>query len=136
MSEQAGVVVADASVIMAVLLNEPSKPQVIRATVNRELLSPPTLPWEIANALSAILKRRQLKPEAAEAAIAMFRQITVRLMPVALEKVLSLSASLDIYAYDACMIACALEAQAPLVTLDRGLKHAANRAGVVIVEVI
>ena len=47
----------------------------------------------------------------------------------------SLSASLNVYAYDACMIACALKVGVPLLTLDGGLRNAAARASVALVEV-
>ena len=50
----------DASVIMAVILNEPSKPQILEATKGAELLSAASLPWEIGNALSALFRRRRI----------------------------------------------------------------------------
>jgi predicted nucleic acid-binding protein len=47
--------VVDTSVIIAVIVNEPSKPALIRATQGVDLLAPSSVHWEIANAFSAML---------------------------------------------------------------------------------
>lgn len=43
---------------------------------------------------------------------------------------------LSIYAYDAYMISCARIHSAPLITIDNGLKSAAEAAGVTTLEVL
>ena len=48
---------------------------------------------------------------------------------------MALAARLDIYAYDAYFIACALKLDVPLLTLDGGLSRSANLAGVHVMEV-
>ena len=68
-------VTVDASVIMAVILNEPSKPGLLRATKGTELVSPPSLPWEVGNALSALFKRRRIDEAEAELALESSSQI-------------------------------------------------------------
>ena len=128
-------VVVDTSAIIAVLLKERTKPEVVRATVDREVLVPSSIEWEVADALSAMLKRRRLTRETALAAMASFRQIALRIVPISMEKVVALSADLEIYAYDAAMIACAQESGATLLTLDGGLRHAADRAGLRVEQV-
>ena len=52
-----------------------------------------------------------------------------------MQRSLELSHSLNVYAYDAYMIACAEQVGCQLLTLDRGLMNAARRAGVDVVEV-
>ena len=60
---------------------------------------------------------------------------SLRLSEVRLDTALELAASLDMYAYDSYVIACALKNKSPLMTLDRGLLNAAQKAGVTIKEV-
>ena len=50
--------------------------------------------------------------------------------PSALQRSLALARQFGLSAYDACYLSVALEASAPLATLDRGLERAAREAGV------
>ena len=59
----------------------------------------------------------------------------IRLVDVGMVQALELAERLNIYAYDAYMLACALDLHAPLLTLDKGLANAASRLGVQVVEV-
>ena len=65
----------------------------------------------------------------------LFQRIPISLAQIQLDEVIDLAASLNIYAYDACMIACARQSGTPLLTLDGGLRDAARRAGVGVTEV-
>jgi uncharacterized protein with PIN domain len=47
-------IVVDTSVIIAVITNEPHKPQLIDITREVDLLAPLSLHWEIGNAFSAM----------------------------------------------------------------------------------
>jgi predicted nucleic acid-binding protein len=125
----------DASVIMAVILNEPSKPRILDATKGAELLSAPSLPWEIGNALSALLKRRRIDLAHAELALASFRRIPVRLPPVELDPCVALAERYSVYAYDAYIIECARRYQSPLISLDRRQCEVARYEGVETMEV-
>ena len=109
----------DASVIMAVILNEPSKPRILEATRGADLLSAPSLPWEIGNALSALIKRRRIDGTLAELALASYRQIPVRLPPIDLDPCLALAESYSVYACDAYVVECARRYHTPLISLDR-----------------
>jgi predicted nucleic acid-binding protein len=125
----------DASVIMAVILNEPSKPQILEATKGAELLSAASLPWEIGNALSALFRRRRIDLAQAELALASYRQIPVRLPPVDLEPCVQLAERYSVYAYDAYVIECARRYQCPLISLDRRQREVARSEGIETVEV-
>ena len=46
-------IIIDASAVLALLLNEPTAMKVLDATAGARLISPASLPYEIANALSA-----------------------------------------------------------------------------------
>lgn len=127
-------IVVDASVIIAVIANEPIKSALINLTRGEELFSPRSLPWEIVNAFSAMFKRKAIDPTLASAAVDEFLRIPIRYVDIDLQRSLELSHSLNVYAYDAYMIACAEQVGCRLVTLDRGLMNAALSAGVSVVE--
>jgi predicted nucleic acid-binding protein len=127
--------VVDTSVVLAVVLNEPSKPTLIQRTSGADLIAPASLHWEVGNALSAMLKRKRLTHVEALQALAEYRNIPIRFLDVALDDAVTLAAQLTIYAYDAFFIACARAQASALVTIDNGLKVAATRAGLTVLEV-
>ncbi len=127
--------VIDASAVIAVVTNEAHKPVLIRLTEGVELLSPVSLPIEIGNAFSAMFKRRRISLEQAKRAVDAYQKIAIRLTAVDLEQAIDLSHQLGIYAYDAYLIACGLQFRAALLTLDSGLREAARKAGVEVLEV-
>lgn len=129
-------VVIDASAVIAVVTNEPHKPALIRLTEGVELLSPSSLPIEVGNAFSAMFKRRRISLSEAKAAVEVYKSIAVRLMAIDLEQALDLSHQLEIYAYDSYLIACSLQNRSPLLTLDGGLRDAARRVGVEVLELM
>lgn len=118
--------VADTSAIIAVINDEPERQAIIRYTVGAELVAPPSVHWEVGNAFSAMLKRRRISLDQAKQAIASYHRITFRYIDVSLEQALELSERLDIYAYDAYVLACALNLRLPLLTLDKRLANAAT----------
>lgn len=128
-------VVIDASAVIAVLTNEAHKPALIRLTEGAELLSPSSLPVEMGNAFSAMFKRGRISLREAKAAVEVYQRIAIRLTNIDLARALELSHQLGIYAYDAYLIACSLQYRAALLTLDGGLREAARRAKVEVLEV-
>lgn len=127
--------IVDTSVIIAVIANEPEKSALIAATQGFDLVAPRSLYWEIGNAFSAMLKRNRVTLAQAEQAVAIYQQIPLQLVDVELKQALELASRLKIYAYDAYVIACALNYSCPLLTLDGGLSYAATAAGVTVLEV-
>ena len=128
-------IVVDTSVVIAVITNEPHKQQLISLTQGADLLSPPSLPWEIGNAFSAMFKRGRITLAQAQQALIAYRRIPIRLSDVELKRALELSEELDMYAYDAYMIGCAQKHNCPFISLDGGLLEAARRADVKTLEV-
>ncbi len=122
--------VTDTSTIIAVIANEPEKPLLIAKTQGYELVAPRSLYWELGNAFSAMIKRGRITLEQARAAIRIYHEIPIDLVDVELEKTLEIVDTHKVYAYDAYMIACALNRGCPLLTLDSGLVRAAKAAGV------
>lgn len=128
-------VVIDTSAIIAVLVSEPERGPIVRATIGQELVAPGSVHWEVGNALSAMLKRRRATASQVQSALAAYAEIPIRLVEPSLARALELAAEHGLYAYDAYVIACAVSQRAPLLTLDRGLSNAARAAGAAILEV-
>jgi predicted nucleic acid-binding protein len=127
--------VVDTSVIIAVIANEPEKSALIAQTQSAELFAPRSLYWEVGNAFSVMLKRGRITLDQAKAAVAIYEQISLHLMDIDLTQALEIASRLNIYAYDAYFIACALNQKCSLLTLDGGLSYAAKAAGVNVMEV-
>lgn len=124
----------DTSAILAVLLNEPSRAALIAMTDGCSLISAPSLPWEIGNALVAGVRKRRLADETVLSAWASYGMIPVRLAQIDVAKALELAAALRVYAYDAYMLEAARCERAPLLTLDAALARAARSIGVSVME--
>lgn len=127
--------VVDTSALIAVLVSEPQRAALIRASAGADLVAPASVHWEIGNALSALLKRRRATLADVQQCLAAYSSIPVRFVDVDLAMALQISAEHGLYAYDAYLIACALAQRAPLLTLDQGLARAATSSGVTLVEV-
>ncbi len=127
--------VVDTSIIISVISNEKHKKKLIEITEGADLTAPSSLHWEIGNALSAMIRRKKVSRQKVLAAIASYREIPIRFSDIELETALELSANLNIYAYDAYIIGCALKHKYPILTLDKGLMDAARKAGATIKEV-
>jgi len=56
-------IIADTNTFLAVTLYEPERAEIINLTLGHDLVAPEILPFEIGNALSAMLKRRRIEPE-------------------------------------------------------------------------
>lgn len=51
-------IVIDTSAILAVILNEPERGRIIEMVSESSLIGPGSIPWEIGNAFSAMLKKK------------------------------------------------------------------------------
>jgi predicted nucleic acid-binding protein len=127
--------VIDTSAIIAAIADEPERQAIIDHTVGAELIVPPSVHWEVGNAFSAMLKRRRISLAQAKQAIESYQKITFRYIDIGLDQSLELSERLDIYAYDAYVLACALNLRLPLLTLDKRLSNAAASLQVQTLEV-
>jgi predicted nucleic acid-binding protein len=127
--------IVDTSVIISVITNEEHKSQLIAISKGADLLAASSLHWEIGNAFSAMFKRNRITLDQATAALAAYNLIPIRFYDVSLSTALDLARRLNLYAYDAYVIACALKHNSPIVSLDNGLLDAAHRAGVETVKV-
>src|SRR5215470_16735130 len=129
-------VVIDTSVIVAVLVREPHRAALVRATAAAELIAPLSVHWEIGNAFSAMFRRRRITLRAARKALLSYRQIPIRFSDVELERTLEVAHDLGLYAYDAYVLVCAMQHRCPVLSLDQGLVAAAAHAGIRTVEIL
>lgn len=124
-------VVADASALLAVVLDEPERAPILEATARATtLVAPSALPYEIGNALIAMVKRGRLEEEMVPQVWNATQRVPVQLVSVDVESALTLALANQIYAYDAYYLHCSLVRQRPLVTLDRKMRAVAGTLGI------
>lgn len=128
-------IVIDTSAIVAVLLREPERQRLVELTRGYSLCAPSSVAWEIGNAFSAMFRRERLSLEHAHMALKAFGEIPIRYLDVDIAGALTWSHELGIYAYDAYVIEAAVRQACPILTLDRGLRHAAREVRIEVLEV-
>jgi len=128
-------IVIDTSAILAVIGEQPEKMELVRLTRGATLVAPASVHWEIGNALSAMFKRKVIGLDEALRLLESYTAIPIRLTDLALKQAVELSARLNVYAYDAYILACALNQRAPILTLDNGLRIRAQELKLDVLEV-
>lgn len=123
-------VVIDSSAIVAVIVAEPEKDAIVAATSGHTLIGPGSIPWEIGNAFSEMIRQRRVSVSVAQRGMEILEGIPIQYVDVDMPNVLSIAAQVNAYAYDAYFLDCALRHGAPLLTLDRTLSRAAATLGV------
>ena len=127
-------IVSDTNILLAVVFNEPEKDNIIRLTSGNDAIAPEILQYEIGNALSAMIKRKQITHKEALQAQKSVNSIPVRLMSIDITQALKLAIDFNIYAYDAYFLQCAINQSCPLLTLDKGMKKVAKELNIQILE--
>jgi predicted nucleic acid-binding protein len=127
-------IVTDTSIFLAVALNEPEKSGIVQLTTDASITAPEILPYEIGNALSAMVKRKKLTEAEALKAEKATGQIPVRLVGVDIRAALKIAVEQNIYAYDAYFLQCARVYSLPLLTLDKRMKQVAVELGIQVLE--
>ena len=127
--------VVDTSAVIAVIADEPEREAIVGRTKGATLAAPASLHWEVGNAFSAMFRRRRITLAKARQAIRSYEKIVFRFVDVDLGQALELSDRLELYAYDAYVLACAITLRSPLITLDTKLAAAAPLVGVRLLEI-
>jgi predicted nucleic acid-binding protein len=127
-------IVIDTSAILAVVGEQPEKSELVRLTRGATLVAPASVHWEVGNALSAMFKRKAIGLKDALQLLEAYADIPIRLAAVDLKQAVELSARWNVYAYDAYVLACAINQRAPLLTLDAGLRERARELKLDILE--
>ena len=127
-------IVVDANVYLAVILNEPEKQTIIEHTKGVELISPEVLPYEIGNALTAMLKKKRLNKNQIIESFDIFNMIPLHLAHVNINQALNIACKFNIYAYDAYYLELAERLKTPLLTLDNQMKDIAKTLKIKLLE--
>jgi len=122
--------VVDASVVLAVILNEPEKPELVSITEGATLLAPGCLSWEVCNAFSAMLKQKRMGLSVASKALSIFGKIPIQEMEISFVDALELCDRHDIHAYDAYYLHLAKRSSLTLLTLDRRMAEVAEKENI------
>ncbi|MBT6575629.1 MAG: type II toxin-antitoxin system VapC family toxin, partial [Gammaproteobacteria bacterium] len=107
---------------------------IVQLTSNSNAIAPEILPYEIGNALSAMIKRKQITHDEALSAFEIASKIPVRLVSIDILKALELALEFNIYAYDAYFLQCAKSLSYPLFTLDKRMKQVAMNLNIEVLE--
>ena len=127
-------IAADTNIFLAVSLNEAEKQRIIAITKDTSIFAPEILPYEIGNALSAMVKRKKLTKAQALDAEKITNLIPVRLLSVDVHESLKIATENNIYAYDAYFLQCAKANSLPLLTLDKRMMQVAEQLGIQLLE--
>ncbi len=127
-------IVSDTNILLAVIFNEPEKENIVRLTSGNDAIAPEILPYEVGNALSAMIKRKQITHKEALQAQKSIASIPVRLMGIDISQSLKLAMDFNIYAYDAYFLQCTINQSCPLLTLDKGMKKVAKQLNIQLLE--
>jgi predicted nucleic acid-binding protein len=128
-------IVIDTSALISVIVGQPERNRIVELTTGNTLVGPGSIPWEIGNAFSAMFKQKRLTFEEAEKGLSIFKSIPLRFIDPDFVGALKLSKQVNIYAYDAYFLDCAIRHKAPLLTLDRKLKASAQELNVQVMEI-
>jgi len=126
-------IILDACAIMAVIVKEPEREQIIQLTKGAIMLSPSMVSYEIANALTKMMKRKIIERERMISAFIYFKQIPMKTVDVDMGSALEIAWEYKIYAYDACYLEVAKRLTVPLLTFDSTMIKIGRELGLNIV---
>jgi predicted nucleic acid-binding protein len=128
-------IVVDTSALLAVILGEPERDRIIELTASHTLIGPGSIPWEVGNAFSAMLKQERLALDDAQKGLAIFEQVPIQFSRPDFAHSLAIAHRAKIYAYDAYVLDCAIRHKAPILTLDVRLMKTAKALNAPILEI-
>lgn len=123
-------VIIDASCVVSILLAEHEAKEIRKKTSNIQLISSSCLPYEVGNSLTSALKRRRITANIIDKIFREFKKMPIRLVETNIETALRIAADENHYAYDAYYIACAIDKNLPILSLDNGLIEIARKRGI------
>ena len=127
--------VVDTSAIIAVIADGAERAVIVERTVGAVLTAPASVHWEVGNAFSAMFRRGRITLDQTRLALRSYERMSFRFTDIDLMQSLELSQRLNLYAYDAYVLACAVNSRSPILTLDRKLATAARSVGIRVLEV-
>jgi len=125
----AEVLVVDASAIAAFLFNEPAAPQIEEQLAGRTLAAPSLLTYEVASAARKKADRYPDQAQAIRSAHAFLEEFSIEYVQAPAPALFDLAEASGLSTYDASYLWLARELGCPLMTLDKKLQGAAEKAG-------
>jgi predicted nucleic acid-binding protein len=124
-------VLLDASAIMTVIADEAESEIVINCTKGAVIVSPSVLPFEIANGLTKMIKKKVIDTkEKLINLIWNFQQIPIKIVEANIKKSLEIAWDYKIYAYDAFYLEVAKRLNLPLLTFDSEMRKIGKSIGI------
>jgi predicted nucleic acid-binding protein len=123
-------VLMDACAIMAVIVKEPERDLIIQLTQDAVMVSPNMVSYEIANALTKMMKKKIIEKERMINAFNYFKKIPMKTIEIDIEKALEIAWDYKIYAYDACYLESAKRLNLPLLTFDANMIKVGKSLGI------
>ena len=123
-------ILTDSSAIMAVIVKEPERDMVIELTKNAVIVSPNMVSYEIANALTKMMKKKVIGKEQLTNAFNHFKKIPIKNVEVDFGKALDIAWEFNIYAYDACYLETSKRLNLPLLTFDSNMAKVGRQLGI------
>ena len=123
-------IIIDACAIMAVIVKEKERDLVIKLTQNATAISPNMVSYEIANALTKMMKKKVIEKERMLNAYEYFKRIPLKNIEIDIIKALQIAWDYKIYAYDACYLEAAQRLKLPLLTFDDNMTKVGNQLGI------
>jgi predicted nucleic acid-binding protein len=123
-------ILMDACAIMAVIVKEPERDLIIQLTQNAEMVSPDMVSYEIANALTKMMKKKIIEKERMINAFKYFKEISIKTIEIDIERALEIAWNYKIYAYDACYLESAKRLNLPLLTFDGNMIKVGKELGI------
>jgi predicted nucleic acid-binding protein len=120
----------DTRALLAVVLNEPERLSIIAASQDCDLVASDIMPFEVGNALVAMVRRKRLNPDEVLAAWSIFGRFPISLSSIDMSAALKMALRRGICAYDAYVLQCAAEQRAELLTLDQRMQTIATAEGI------
>jgi len=68
-------IIIDTSALIAVIVGEPERNRIVEITKGNNLIGPGSIPWEVGNAFSAMVKQRRLTLKEAQKGLEIFQTI-------------------------------------------------------------
>lgn len=127
-------IVVDTNTFLSVALDEPERARIVELTTGHDLVAPEVLPFEIGNALTALMNRGVLQAKEVSMVWDAVQAIPVDLRAVDVKEALGIAVRFGMYAYDAYFLECALGLRLPLLTLDKGMKTVARELAIEVLE--
>jgi predicted nucleic acid-binding protein len=126
---------ADTSIIIALIASDEEKSIINQIINDCELLCPASIHAEVGNAISAMFKRGRINLLQSLEMLDNFEQLEFKVINFNLRRAIEISYLHKVYAYDAYVLECAKSNQLPLITLDRQMQEKAKLLNIQIIEV-